>query len=73
LLDAGGSLLPVNHRQLVDSDGQLSLSAVNRLSDAGTYKCDARDSTGQGMSRTVHVSVMGACSLSWCHSIDTID
>ena len=53
-------MLPVNHRQRVDSDGRLSVSAVNRLSDAGSYMCDARDSTGQGMSRLVHVSVMGS-------------
>jgi len=57
---AGGSVLPVNHRQRVDSDGGLTLSAVNRLADAGAYTCDARDTTGQGMSRSVHVSVMGS-------------
>jgi len=37
----------------------LSVSAVNRLSDQGWYTCDARDSTGQGMRRSVYVSVMG--------------
>ena len=63
LLDAGESLLPVNHRQRVDTDGMLSVSAINRLSDAGWYTCDARDSTGQGMSRSVYVSVMGSSSL----------
>jgi len=62
LLDAGESLLPVNHRQRVDTDGMLSVSAINRLSDAGWYTCDARDSTGQGMSRSVYVSVMGSSS-----------
>ena len=58
-------MLPVNHRQRVDSDGALTLTAVNRLSDAGRYTCDARDSTGQGMSRSVHVSVMGASHYSF--------
>jgi len=52
-------MLPVNHRQHVDSDGALTLSAVNRLSDEGSYACDARDSSGQGMTRSVSVSVMG--------------
>jgi len=59
LVAAGGSVLPVNHRQHVESDGTLTLSAVNRLSDEGLYSCDARDSTGQGMTRSVHVAVMG--------------
>jgi len=52
-------VLPVNHRQHVDPDGTLSLSSVHRLSDEGLYTCDARDSSGQGMSRSVYVSVMG--------------
>jgi len=55
----GGSVLPVNHRQHVDRDGTLTLTAVNRLTDEGSYACDARDSTGQGMTRSVYVSVMG--------------
>ena len=75
---AGGSVLPVNHRQHVDSTaGTLTLSAVNRLTDQGLYTCDARDSTGQGMTRSVYVSVMGqptrllTCCyiLSSCHAV----
>jgi len=52
-------VLPVNHRQHVDTFGTLTLDAVNRLSDEGWYTCDARDSSGQGMSRSVYVSVNG--------------
>jgi len=64
-------VLPLNHRQHVDADGTLSVSAVNRLSDAGLYTCDARGSNGQRDTRSVYVSIMGTL-LSYCQHASSL-
>lgn len=59
-LSADGSPLPTNHRQLVRSNGSLYVDEIDRHVDAGWYSCDARDVAGQGMSRSVFITIIGS-------------
>ena len=59
----GVATLPSNHRQHVSKDGTLTIQAVQRRHDAGEYVCTARNTEEQGMSRSVHVHVMGKLGL----------
>ena len=51
--------LPNNHRQTVSKNGNLTIMNVQRKVDAGKYTCTAKNSEGQGSSRSVSVNVLG--------------
>lgn len=54
----GNVLLPINHRQSIRSDGTLTIDDIDRSYDDAVYTCDARDTNGRGMNRSVYVHIM---------------
>ncbi|RWS12133.1 Down syndrome cell adhesion molecule-like protein Dscam2, partial [Dinothrombium tinctorium] len=56
----GLRLLPLNRRQIVFSNGTLSVQSVSRPEDEGEYKCVVKNSGGEFFERSVHIKVLVA-------------
>lgn len=54
-----GTVLPVNRRQRVYSNGTLVIEHVQRQADAGTYTCQAQNRQKHSARRDVEVQVLG--------------
>uniref|UniRef100_T1JIV1 Ig-like domain-containing protein n=1 Tax=Strigamia maritima TaxID=126957 RepID=T1JIV1_STRMM len=60
----GGSVLPINHRQKVYSNGSLFILNAQESMDAGLYTCFAQSPSGQVAQRKMHVYVLNAPMIS---------
>lgn len=58
-----GSILPVNLRQKVYSNGTLIIEQVQRQTDAGTYTCQAKNHHGHSSRRDIEIQVLSTCLL----------
>ncbi|XKL59015.1 hypothetical protein PGB90_000031 [Kerria lacca] len=56
--EQGGVLLPVNRRQRAYANGTLTIDQVQRISDAGTYTCQAQNRQKHSARREVEVQVL---------------
>ncbi|KAA0187633.1 hypothetical protein HAZT_HAZT005789 [Hyalella azteca] len=52
-----GVRLPVKHQQDVHANGTLTISAVTRAGDEGSYSCTALDKQGRSDQQTLHIQV----------------
>jgi len=56
---ADGIELPVSHHQSVHTNGTLTISAVTRAADEGTYSCSANDKQGRSDTQELTLQIEG--------------
>jgi hypothetical protein len=54
-----GVQLPVTHQQDVHANGTMTIAAVTRAGDEGSYTCTAIDKQGRSDQQTLHIQVKG--------------
>ncbi|KAA0191898.1 hypothetical protein HAZT_HAZT008142 [Hyalella azteca] len=61
-----GVQLPATHHQRVHVNGTLTIAAVTREGDEGSYSCTALDKQGRSDHQTLHIQVMGLPAQATC-------
>ena len=63
--------MPVSHHQSVSVNGSLTIAAVTRAGDVGSYSCTATDKQGRSDTQLLDLQVNGELRSSedWAHDL----